>query len=106
MKEKVKKRMATSLDMVDLDMAQEHNDTDQADDFQEGQLLCNDEFMEKGIATSTNPINMLDFNDDDEDDEDQIKNSEMKRGELNGLESPTKVRETDDNEANKDEDEE
>ena len=60
--------------------------------------------MEKGIATSTNPINMLDFNDDDDDeDEEQLKDGEMKRGELDGLESPTRVKESDGDE-DKDED--
>ena len=55
--------------------------------------------MEKGIATSTNPINMLDFNEDDDGD-DKLEDNEMKREELDGLESPTRKKESDDNELN------
>ena len=57
--------------------------------------------MEKGIATSTNPINMLDFNDDDDGD-DKLEDNEMKREELDGLESPTRKKESDENELNLD----
>ena len=46
--------------------------------------------MEKGIATSTNPFNMLDFNEDDDGD-DKLEDNEMKREELDGLESPSRV---------------
>ena len=55
--------------------------------------------MEKGIATSTNPINMLDFNEDDDGD-DKLEDNEMKREELDGLESPTRKKESDENELN------
>ena len=58
--------------------------------------------MEKGIATSTNPINMLDFNEDDDGD-DKLEDNEMKREELDGLESPTRKKESDENELNLDE---
>ena len=57
--------------------------------------------MEKGIATSTNPINMLDFNEDDDGD-DKLEDNEMKREELDGLESPTRKKESDENELNLD----
>ena len=57
--------------------------------------------MEKGIATSTNPINMLDFNEDDDGD-DKLEDNEMRREELDGLESPTRKKESDENELNLD----
>ena len=44
---------------------------------------------------------MLDFNEDDDGD-DKLEDNEMKREELDGLESPTRKKESDENELNLD----